>query len=101
MKRLYYSIPIAIMVFLSSIYAQNNLPYESSSLFSGSGNCQACHEASQFDSTSLRWNGNDVSPVTYWRSTMMGNSSKDPYWRAQVANEVHFLPSLKDTIEST
>ena len=101
MIRLYYSISIAILLCLSLNYAQNNLPYESSTLFSGSGNCQTCHEASQFDSTSLRWNGNDVSPVTYWRSTMMGNSSKDPYWRAQVANEVHFLPSLKDTIEST
>ena len=85
---------------ISLTNAQYNLPYDTSPLFSGSGNCQTCHEA-MTDSSILRWNGVDVSPITLWRSTMMGNSSKDPYWRAQVSNEVHFLPSLKDTIEST
>ena len=39
-------------------------------------------------------NGLDVSPVTYWRSTMMGNASKDPFWRAVVAEEVHQISNI-------
>ena len=39
--------------------------------------------------------------VTYWRSTMMGNASKDPFWRAVVAEEVHRFPTLQQTIETT
>ena len=100
MKKFCCFVFMMIISSLSLTNAQNNLPYDASSLFSGSGNCQTCHEAPS-EGTVLRWNDTDVSPVTLWRSTMMGNSSKDPYWRAQVANEVHFLPSLKDSIEST
>ncbi|MCK7524195.1 MAG: hypothetical protein MZV64_44465 [Ignavibacteriales bacterium] len=49
----------------------------------------------------MTWNGIDVSPITYWRSTMMGNASKDPLWRAMVAEEVSNFPQHQELIEST
>lgn len=53
------------------------------------------------DGTVLSQNGVDISPPTYWRSTMMANSSKDPFWLAMVAEEVHNYPQLQQTIETT
>ncbi len=87
-----------IYIFISSLQAQSQLPTEKSALFSGSGNCILCHQS---NGNAMTWNGIDVSPITYWRSTMMGNASKDPLWRAMVAEEVSNFPQLQETIEST
>lgn len=81
------------------IFAQGlPLPFGRTVVFSGSGNCAMCHTG---DGTVLSQNGVDISPPTYWRSTMMANSSKDPFWRAMVAEEVHNYPQLQQTIETT
>jgi hypothetical protein len=87
-----------IILSISSLQAQSPLPTEKSVLFSGSGNCILCHQS---NGSAMTWNGIDVSPITYWRSTMMGNASKDPLWRAMVAEEVSNFPQLQETIEST
>jgi hypothetical protein len=61
--------------------------------FAGSGNCAACH-------TSLRdASGKDVSIDTHWRSTMMANAAKDPFWQAKVSSEVLRTPGLQSVIE--
>jgi len=61
--------------------------------FAGSGNCNECH-------TQLRdAGGNDVSMDADWRSTMMANAARDPFWQAKVASEVKRHPALKDVIE--
>lgn len=65
----------------------------STSHFAGSGNCAQCH--SNLKDTS----GKDVSIDSHWRSTMMANAAKDPYFLAKVASEVAQLPSLKGAIE--
>jgi len=80
------------------IHSQNELPTGTSTLFSGSGNCILCHNS---NGDAMTWNGVDVSPITYWRSTMMGNASKDPLWRAMVAEEVNNFPQHQELIEST
>ncbi|GAB4288116.1 MAG: hypothetical protein Kow0098_05430 [Ignavibacteriaceae bacterium] len=82
---------------ISITIAQSPLPIESSTLFSGSGNCATCHES---DGTALTYNGEDVSMVTYWRSTMMANASKDPLWRAYVSEETESFPMLQELIET-
>ena len=74
------------------------LPTQTSSIFSGSGNCATCHTGNGVE---LSENGVDISPVTHWRSSMMGNASKDPLWRAIVAEEIHEHPQLQFVIEST
>jgi Secretion system C-terminal sorting domain len=96
MKHIYF---VLILIFFAgfSATAQYSLPTENSTLFSGSGNCADCHTG---NGDVLSLNGVDISPTTYWRSTMMANSSKDPLWRAMVSGEVYNFPSLQDTIET-
>jgi hypothetical protein len=50
-------------------------------LFSHSENCIACHN------NLIAASGEDVSIGTAWRSTMMANSARDPYWQAAVRRE--------------
>ena len=69
------------------ISARSGLPAQETTLFAGSGVCAFCHEG-------LLENGVDVSPVTLWRASMMGNSAKDPVWRAKVSAEGVVLPDL-------
>lgn len=90
---------ILLVIFSNSVLisSQNILPINSSVLFSGSGNCILCHQS---DGNAMTWNGVDVSPITYWRSTMMGNASKDPLWRATVAEEVHSFPNSPQMVET-
>ena len=92
---------LAFFAFFSTIlFSQSNpLPFSRTTLFSGSGRCAICHESDGGNVMTV--NGLDVSPVTYWRSTMMGNATKDPFWRAVVAEEVHRFPTLQQTIETT
>jgi hypothetical protein len=61
--------------------------------FSGSGLCVMCHEALA-DAA-----GKDVSITAHWRSTMMANAAKDPFWQAKVASEVARTPGLAAAIE--
>ena len=79
------------------------LPTETNTLFSGSGNCVLCHgDPGQFPSSDANTDisGNDVSPVSLWRATMMANAAKDPFWRAKVKHEVLQNPTLEDAIET-
>lgn len=78
--------------------AQVPLPNQTTSLFSGSGRCATCHTGT---GTVLMEDGVDISPTTHWRSSMMGNSSKDPFWRAMVEEEVNTHPQLQEVIENT
>jgi hypothetical protein len=78
---------------ISLAQAQNPLPTETTTLFSGSGVCAQCHD------DLIDQSGTNVSPVIMWRSTMMANAAKDPLWRAKVSAEVTELPDLKEAIE--
>jgi hypothetical protein len=89
---------LLLLFITNNINSQTELPTGTSTLFSGSGNCILCHQS---NGSAMTWNGIDVSPITYWRSTMMGNASKDPLWRAMVAEEVHNFPQHQELIEST
>jgi len=51
------------------------------SLFTTSDNCVACHNVL------VTPEGEDVSIGASWRSTMMANSARDPYWQAGVRRE--------------
>jgi hypothetical protein len=51
------------------------------SLFTTSDNCVACHNVL------MTPQGEDVSIGASWRSTMMANSARDPYWQAGVRRE--------------
>jgi len=61
--------------------------------FVGSSRCAACHDL-LVDKA-----GNDMSISNHWRSTMMANASKDPFWQAKVNSEVARNPALTEVIE--
>lgn len=66
---------------------------EKGTLFSTAGQCSACH-------TGLRTGaGEDVSIDTDWRSTMMANAARDPYYRASVRREILANPDHADFIQ--
>lgn len=96
--------PVGILFFLiiclfSRIIAQN-LPTLTSNIFSGSGNCVICHGAGPINPNALIGpNGQDISPITLWRSTLMANAAKDLYWQAKVTTEVLAHPQLQQIIE--
>ncbi|MBN2550629.1 MAG: hypothetical protein JXB15_15800 [Anaerolineales bacterium] len=69
------------------------LPADKGKLFAGSGACAVCH-TSMVDK-----GGQDVSNDSLWRSTMLANAARDPYWLATVRSEVDQHPALQETIE--
>lgn len=89
----------ALLVFSRVAFPQFELPDQTSPLFSGSGVCAMCHTSN--GSSVLTYKERDVSPITGWRSSMMANSSKDPFWRAMVAAETIEFPELVSEIETT
>ena len=54
-----------------------------------SENCVACHN------NLVTPAGEDVSIGATWRSTMMANSARDPYWQAAVRRETIDHPSTQ------
>jgi hypothetical protein len=62
-------------------------PHQALSLFTHSENCVACHNNLTTPS------GEDVSIGSTWRSTMMANAARDPYWQAGVRRETIDHPS--------
>jgi hypothetical protein len=77
----------------TTVVASLDLIQFNSEHFAGSGDCAACH--SQLTDAG----GNDVSMDSDWRSTMMANAARDPFWQAKLASETIRHPALKSVIE--
>lgn len=69
------------------------LPPDRGQFFAGSGACAACHTRMVDES------GADVSIDADWRSTMMANAARDPYWQASVRLETLLAPQLDAVIQ--
>jgi len=80
---------ITSVCILSMAAAANPLPQ----LFVASDRCQACHNGL------VTTRGEDVSIGISWRSSMMANSSRDPYWQAAIRRETLVHPVAKAVIE--
>ncbi|MCU0371774.1 MAG: cytochrome c family protein [Ignavibacteria bacterium] len=65
--------------------SQPELPKHRNGQFAASGNCAFCH-TNLFGANTYK--GKDVSQSTLWRSTMMANAKRDPFFRAKVDAEV-------------
>lgn len=68
-------------------------PHQVADLFAHSNECMTCHNNLTAPS------GADVSIGTTWRSTMMANSARDPYWHASVRRETLDHPAKADAIQ--
>jgi hypothetical protein len=76
-------------------------------VFSDAETCAACHRASNDQdptiSTVMRYplqdNGEDISPATQWRHSIMAHAFNDPYYQAKVQEETQIFPELAGFIE--
>ena len=96
MKSVCY-ISMIMIIGVLPCFAQFPLPSDQSLIFSGSGVCQDCHQGNE---TALTYNNEDISPLSYWRSTMMANAAKDPLWQAKVSAEGVENPAFQNAIEN-
>jgi hypothetical protein len=62
-------------------------------LFRTADGCMACHNGLQTST------GDDISFGFAWRSSMMANAARDPYWHASVRRETLDHPSMRAPIE--
>ena len=69
------------------------LPLFTAENFIGSGRCALCH------SRLVDRQGRDMSISNHWRSTMMANASRDPFWQAKVVSEIARNPAVRQVIE--
>ena len=76
-------------------YPGLSLPTDRGDFFAGSGICVVCHTQMVDEA------GKDVSIDTDWRSSLMANAARDPYWRAAVRGEVLANPEYQEVIEDT
>jgi hypothetical protein len=76
----------------SASFAGEPLANERDQFFAGSGVCAACHTNLQDAS------GQDVSISDFWRSSMMANAARDPYWQATVRSEIERQPAYSQVI---
>jgi len=67
-------------------------PTFTSTHFSGSENCAFCHNDIEDGAHT------DVSIETDWSSSMMANSTRDPFWIAKVRSEISRHPELETVI---
>lgn len=77
----------------------NGLPELANDLFAASGKCVICHGNDPDGNANINNNDVDVNPVDSWRSTMMANSAKDPFWRAKVSHEILVNPGHQTELE--
>jgi len=63
--------------------------------FAGSGICAQCHNGLRDQ------DGNDVSIVSAWETSMMANATRDPFWQAKVRSELNRTPALSHEINNT
>lgn len=77
------------------------LPLDSSqnTYFVGSGHCNGCHGHDPMGMAMTTVDGRDVNVSDSWRSSMMANSARDPFWRAKVSHEVLVNPAHQVLLE--
>lgn len=67
--------------------------------FITAGKCAGCHGHDPDGIAMVDDSGNDVNVTGDWRSTMMANSARDPFFRAKLEHEVLVNPGHQGAIE--
>lgn len=83
-----------------ALAALDSLPEDSNRWFLTAGICAQCHGHDTSGLAMVDPNGRDINPTDLWRATMMANSARDPFWRAQVSHEGIIDPAHSDAIEN-
>ncbi len=83
------SVGITLLTVAAMAAGQVPLP----ELFVASDRCMSCHNQL------VTPGGEDISVGTDWRSSMMANAARDPYWQASVRRETLVHPMASDAIQ--
>ncbi|MDX9750539.1 MAG: multiheme c-type cytochrome [Flavobacteriales bacterium] len=86
---------------LALLRGGDSLVWVQGAWFTTAGRCEGCHGHDPAGIASIDADGNDINVVDDWRSTMMANSARDPFWRAKVSHEVLVNPAHQEAIETT
>lgn len=77
----------------------DSLPVVQSGYFWTSGRCAGCHGRDLLGQTSIEpGTGRDINVVNDWRSSIMANSARDPFFRAKLDHEQLVNPELGEVI---
>ena len=71
-----------------------------SKYFATAGRCSGCHGHDTLALAMVNEEGEDVNVADDWRSTMMANSARDPFFRAKMSHEVIVNPGHQTAIEN-
>jgi len=71
----------------------HRLKIDSNILFPTAKVCGGCHGYDPLRRAFVTFDGSDVNIYDDWRSTMMANSARDPFWRAKVTHETLVNPA--------
>ena len=84
---------------LRSIHAPMFAVLDSSQYFPTQVDCSGCHGRDQDGLALVDGEGQDVNMHDDWQTSMMGNSAKDPFWRAKVSHEVLINPQHSEELQ--
>ena len=79
--------------------ASDSLSEAENAWFVTAGVCGRCHGMDTAGIAMVDPSGRDINFTDYWRATMMANSARDPFWRAQVSHEGIVDPGHRDLLE--
>lgn len=85
---------------LALLRSEGDLPVLISAYFTTAGRCAGCHGQDPVGLASIDGQGRDVNVVDDWRSTLMANSARDPFFKAKVSHEVLVNPGHQTAIEN-
>lgn len=78
---------------LKPLNLETQIPIDSNILFPTAKLCSGCHGHDPNGNAMVTDDGTDVNTYDDWRSTMMANAARDPFWRAKVRHEILVNPA--------
>ncbi|MBK9761691.1 MAG: T9SS type A sorting domain-containing protein [Flavobacteriales bacterium] len=80
--------------------SEDGLLVQYSTFFATAGRCSGCHGHDTLGLAMVNESGTDVNVADDWRSTMMANSARDPFFLAKAEHEVLVNPGHQVAIEN-
>jgi hypothetical protein len=85
---------LTILCFILTITTVSLVTAQAPNLFVTADRCMACHNGL------ITAEGEDASIGTAWRSSMMANAARDPYWQAAIRREALVHPTAAAVIQN-
>ncbi len=92
--------PHSTLDMLSMRSSEDGLFVMYSAYFATAGRCSGCHGHDTLGLAMVTSDGVDVNVADDWRSTLMANSARDPFFRAKAEHEVLVNPGHQIAIEN-